>query len=111
MTGVDLSFGQDDDKVLLAIPVYDVDGNRLDITGATVLLHYRIDDDSAPAVEHSGDVIGSAPLTEASYLFPAAETGTPGLYKANFLITLAGATERLTYPPDRHLIVEILPAV
>jgi len=98
MGAPDFGIGQDDHGVPWDVPIFDIDGNRIDLTGATsVILHYRVNDQSAPAVEVTGSVIGTAPDTKARYVFQGSNTAAPATFDAEWLITLASG-ERITYP-------------
>lgn len=95
---MDFTIGQGDHGGSWSVPVFDADGSRVDLTGATsVVLHYRVNDASAPAVEVTGAVTGVAPDTEASYAFQGSDTTTPGVFDAEWIITLASGRV-LSYP-------------
>lgn len=94
----DFTIGQGDQGVSWAVPITDATGNTIDISGATsVILHYRIQDGSAVAVEVVGSVLGTTPDTEAQYIFQSSDTVAAGIFNAEFLITQASG-ERLTFP-------------
>lgn len=94
----DFTIGQDDNNVPWDQPIVDKDGNTIDLTGATsVKLHYRIADASTAAVERVGAVTGVAPNTKARYIMLAADTVTPDVFDAEWLITLASG-ELVTFP-------------
>lgn len=98
MSDRDFTIGQGDTGVPWAVTVYDANGNPIDLTGATsVILHYRIEDWSSAAVEVAGTVVGVAPMTHAQRIFQGSDTATPGVYDAEWLITLLSG-ERITYP-------------
>ena len=82
------------------VPIYDRSGNQLDPTGATsVLLHYRIDDETAPAVEVVGTVVVVLAGTPAwvQYVFQGSDTANPGFYDAEFIVAQASG-EVVTSP-------------
>lgn len=98
MSDRDFTIGQGDTGVPWPVTVYDRDGNVIDLTGATsVILHYRIEDWSTPAVEVAGAVVGVAPQTQAQRIFQGSDTVTAGVYDAEWLITQATG-EVITYP-------------
>jgi hypothetical protein len=111
MSAADFEIGQGDTDVPWTEPIFDEGGNPVDLTGVgtTVALHYRIDDESAPAVDVTGAVVGSVAPAAAQYLFQSSDTAVPGTYNANWRITLPSG-ERLTFPPDRHMTFTVLPA-
>lgn len=97
MSDRDFTIGQGDTGVPWDFTVYDRDGNVIDLTGATVILHYRIEDWSAPAVEVAGVVVGVTSQTQARRVFQGSDTATAGVFDAEALITLLSG-ERITYP-------------
>jgi hypothetical protein len=104
----DFRLGQNDDKVPWNQTITDAFGNAIDIFGATsVKLRFGPKNQTLPAADKTGAVIGSSPMTQAQYLFLAADTATPGNYSAEFHITLAGG-ERITWPVGRLATVEIV---
>jgi hypothetical protein len=94
----DFTVGQADNNVPWDQAIVDANGNPIDLTGATsVVLHTRVADASAPAVDRVGSVTGVAPNTKARYLFLAADTATPDVFDAEWFITLANG-ELITFP-------------
>lgn len=106
MAEYDFSIGQSDTGVRWAVPVFDSNGAPVDPTGATgVVLHFRIDDDSAEALTLTGAVVAqTAGPAFVARTFQAADLAVPGVYLAQWLITLLSG-ERLTYPSDRKMRV------
>lgn len=98
MADHDFTIGQGDNNVPWDQAIVDQDGKPIDLTGATsVVLHYRIADASAAAVDRVGAVTGVAPNTKARYVMLAADTLTADVFDAEWFITLAGG-ELLTFP-------------
>lgn len=99
LPGLDFSLGQGDSGVPWTVPLFDADGNPIDPTGGSVVLHYRIFDDSAPAVEVVGAVVVvvAGEPAQVRYVFQSSDTGTPALYNAVWIVTLASG-EVVSYP-------------
>ncbi len=104
MASYDFTIGQSDQGVTWSVPVFDAHGVPVDPTGGSVVLHFRIDDESAAALSLTGAVIAqTAGPAFVGYTFQAANLAIPGVYLAQWLITIGG--ERLTYPTDRKMRV------
>lgn len=99
MSAPDFSLGQGDTGVVWQQPIFDRDGNQLDPTGGTVVLHYRIFDASVPAVEAPGSIIPVAGFP-ANIAFTFAPAPAPAVYWAVWVVTLASG-EVVTWPAIR----------
>lgn len=115
LPGSDFQIGQGDRNVPFAIPVFDQNGQAVNLTGATVFFHYRTQTHNDAGVAASGRVTGAAPGM-ATYVFTANDTATPGTYNAEFTITLAipdggadGSAQTFSYPQGRYLRVVVRP--
>jgi len=110
----DFEFWVGDDNVPMAFTVTDAFGSYIDITGATVTLHVGPLNETVAAVDLVGSVAGTTPQTKAQYLWRATDLGSPqvpGDYQGNFLIQQPAGGERITWPPDRSLLIRLNPQV
>lgn len=111
--GPDFQIGQGDRNVPFAIPVFDQNGQPINLAGATVFFRYRTQTHEDAGVAASGKVTGAAPGM-ATYVFTSNDTATAGTYNASFFIVLPiadggvdGSQEALTYPQTRFLRIKV----
>ncbi|HVZ89618.1 MAG TPA: hypothetical protein VHG72_21835 [Polyangia bacterium] len=112
MAALDFSIGQGDQGVAWTVPLFDLAGNPIDPTGGSVKLHYRIDDETADAVEVAGAVVvvTAGFPAEVQYVFQGSDTAAPGFYNADWLVTLASG-EIVSYPAltgRQHMRFEVV---
>lgn len=106
MSGFDFSIGLGDNDVLWSFPVFNADGTPFDPHGASsIILHTRIDDDSAAAVDLAGAAFVQAAGPDwAGRLMQAADFATGGVFLVQSIIVMVSG-ERITYPSNRTLRV------
>lgn len=97
MSAPDFSLGEGDSGVAWTQSIYDEEANPIDPTGGSVIVHYRIDDDSAPAVESAGAVVTVLAGTPAQVRFTFAPAPPAGVYWIVWIVTLASG-EVVTWP-------------
>jgi hypothetical protein len=85
--------------------ILDSYGNRLDLTGATVMFVMRLLSGLNPTTNAAATIL-DAPAGMVSYPFTTSDTSGPGLYMAEFVVTLPGGAV-YTYPNDGYLEISI----
>lgn len=108
--GFDFVLGQGDTGVAWMQPIYDKDGLPIDPAGGSVIVHYRINDASAVAVEAAGAVVTPVLGEPAQVRFIFAPAPPPGVYWIVWLVTLASG-EVVTWPAcagRRHQLFEVV---
>lgn len=80
--------------------ITDAFSNPIDITGATVVFRWGPKNQTTPAADENGTVIGTSPQTQAQYVLTQADLANPaGNYSVQFEITKAGET--FVWPVNR----------
>lgn len=85
-------------------------GNIMDLTGATVQLRMRLQNESAGAVVLSATVV-DALNGAVKRTWSGSDTATAGAYNANWIVTYTTGTKPETIPSTRHLVIVIQPQV
>ena len=92
---------------VLSQSITDANGNAVNLTGATVTFVMRALTSNTPVVSNSSHVtITNAAAGQVTYNWQAADTGMPGIYQAEFQVTLSGGGT-YAYPNDGYLEISI----
>lgn len=102
---VDLTIKQGDTSPPFNQAILDQNGNRQDLTGATVNFVMRALTATTPVVNAAASVL-DASSGMVQYTFTSAQTATPGLYSGVFTVVLPGGAT-YTYPNDGYLEISV----
>lgn len=102
----DVTIKQGSTSPALTQTILDGSGNPLDLTGATVSLAIR-------ALTAANATVNPATVSDAlsglvSYTFTTTDTAVPGIYTAEFIVTLSGGAV-YTWPNDGYLEISVEP--
>lgn len=106
----DFTLGQGDTGVTWTQPIFDKDGNPINPAGGSVLVHYRISDATAVAVEAAGSVVTPVVGEPAQIRFTFAPAPPVGVYWIVWIVTLASGAV-VTWPQSggrRHQVFEVV---
>jgi len=104
-TAYDFVIRQGDTKPVLTQTLTDIDGNALNLTGATVKFVMRTLTAVSPAINATATVTNAA-TGAVSFTFTATQTATAGQFMANFIVTYADSSVQ-TAPADGYLSINI----
>ena len=97
---------QNDTAPSLVAVLRDTRGRPRILTGATVVLHMRLQSDSTVKITSGSCTLTDASLGIVTYPFTASNTDTAGVYLAEIQVTYADATVE-TFPNNDYIIVTI----
>jgi hypothetical protein len=107
MARPDIFFGEGDRAPVVTDTLIGADGEPIDLTGATVVMRFRLKDETDSQTSEAVDVVGDPADGEVEWT-PA--TGrAAGDYNANWVVTMSGG-EQVTVPNDRYLWMQVQPA-
>ena len=97
---------QNDTAPSLVAILRDTRGRPRVLTGATIVLHMRLQSDKTVKITSGSCTITDASLGIVTYPFTAANTDTVGVYQAEIQVTYSDSTIE-TFPNSDHIIVTI----
>lgn len=109
MAAVDFVISQGNTIPSVTATITDPTGNPVNLTSATVTFVMRSEQQASATVNAAATIV-SAPAGTVSYTFTTAQTGTPGLYNAQFNVTESGGGT-YTYPNVGFMSIEVQPSL
>lgn len=107
MASPQFTIKQNDTAPDLVTVLQDSRGRPRILTGATVVLHMRLQSDKTVKINGGSVVITDASLGLVTYSFTAANTDTAGVYELEIQVTYTDSTVE-TFPNNDYVIVTIL---
>ena len=98
---------QNDTAPKLVVVLQDSRGRPRVLTGATVVIHMRLQSDLTVKITGASVTIDDDSLGIVSYGFSAANTDTAGVYQAEIQVTYSDSTVE-TFPNNDYIIITIL---
>tara|TARA_Y100000310_G_C20686505_1_gene819364 strand:+ start:890 stop:1225 length:336 start_codon:yes stop_codon:yes gene_type:complete len=97
---------QNDTTPALEVFLQDSRGRPVNLTGATVGFHMRLESDQTVKITSGSVTVESATKGHVSFAFSATNTDTAGNYEGEFQVTFAGGAVE-TFPNDDYIKVII----
>ena len=97
---------QNDTTPALSVFLQDARGRPINLTGATIVFHMRLESDLSVKISGGSVTTVSATQGNVSYTFSASDTDTSGNYQAEFQVTFSGGAVE-TFPNDDYIKVII----
>lgn len=101
---------QEDTGPALRVALTHSDGTIQSLTGAAVTFSMRRHRTGELQIADEAAVIVSAATGIAEYQWSVGDTDTPGVYDAEFHVTLDDGSV-LTFPSDEYITVRVLPRI
>jgi hypothetical protein len=97
---------QNDTSPALEAYLRDSRGRAVNLTGATVVFHMRLQSSGEAKITDGSVTLTTATQGLVSYSFTAANTDTSGIYQAEFQVTFSGGAIE-TFPNDDYIKVVV----
>jgi hypothetical protein len=109
MGNADFHLAQFDRAPALRATILHEDGlTAVDLTGAAVVMRMQRADKTGPVLGGPCSLVGDPAVGVAQYDWQAADTQEPGIYRAEWVVTLASGRV-LTWPHDDYARIVIKP--